>query len=500
MALPTLPSYWHVRNRLAEQRMLRQRNHEAQFRETWDNHARYFHKSNVQTAKGAHWSSHRSYQDSMEAFNTAAEKEAKSARLKERRERLSELLKEERDTYEAELRGMSLDNYRRMESMKERADHLKEKKETERKQIAEVKLKEHFRRNNPDLRQIESEQHKQHVIGAWSDQVEEKEERIASARAEEKHIDDVMERQRLAALKKQREEEIKRMKAEKRQAGVLKEQVEELKDREREAEALKQEEAELLRQQWELEKMEAERKAFEEQRKKADLGRALSRQYKMQMRRKSQQVQEALELDRKILAALTEKEQEDRRLETERRERAQADAAWMKEVVEKQMRLEKEREEELDEMYRHEAERQWAKRDAEWERERLARERLMKEVLEERQDQLAAKMEALRQRQADVLRSREDLLRQLEVANRMARQEEEERERAVLERKQEVEGQITERRERQRTARERLEQELAEEKRAEQDYEEVLRQEAARLKLGGFEPKSYPRSRRSAWD
>lgn len=47
-----------------------------------------------------------------------------------------------------------------------------------------------------------------------------------------------------------------------------------------------------------------------------------------------------------------EGEEEDKRLETERRERAIADAAWMKRVVEEQLQLEQEREAEFDMMYR----------------------------------------------------------------------------------------------------------------------------------------------------
>ena len=58
------------------------------------------------------------------------------------------------------------------------------------------------------------------------------------------------------------------------------------------------------------------------------------------------------EADRKILAALLEGEQEDQRLESVRRERAVADAAWMKHVIEEQLQLEREREAEFDVLYR----------------------------------------------------------------------------------------------------------------------------------------------------
>lgn len=49
---------------------------------------------------------------------------------------------------------------------------------------------------------------------------------------------------------------------------------------------------------------------------------------------------------------MLEGEQEDRRMETTRRERAIADAAWMKHVIEEQLQLEQEREAEFDVLHR----------------------------------------------------------------------------------------------------------------------------------------------------
>ena len=58
------------------------------------------------------------------------------------------------------------------------------------------------------------------------------------------------------------------------------------------------------------------------------------------------------EADRRILAALLKEEQENKWLETARRERAVADAAWMKRVIEDQLELEREREAEFDILHR----------------------------------------------------------------------------------------------------------------------------------------------------
>lgn len=58
------------------------------------------------------------------------------------------------------------------------------------------------------------------------------------------------------------------------------------------------------------------------------------------------------EADKQILLALLEKEDEDQRRQSARRERAVADVAWMKRVIEEQLQLEREREAELQTLFR----------------------------------------------------------------------------------------------------------------------------------------------------
>lgn len=58
------------------------------------------------------------------------------------------------------------------------------------------------------------------------------------------------------------------------------------------------------------------------------------------------------EAERKMLAALLEGEGEEERRKSSRRERAVADVAWMKRVIEQQLQLEREREAEFDHLHR----------------------------------------------------------------------------------------------------------------------------------------------------
>lgn len=64
MALPTLQPYWlkNYKNR-NEGLLVRRTQFEAERREAWDNNARYFNRSNVETTKQRVWGSRESYED-----------------------------------------------------------------------------------------------------------------------------------------------------------------------------------------------------------------------------------------------------------------------------------------------------------------------------------------------------------------------------------------------------------------------------------------------------
>ncbi|CAL1544929.1 unnamed protein product, partial [Lymnaea stagnalis] len=189
-------------------------------------------------------------------------------------------------------------------------------------------------------------------------------------------------------------------------------------------------------------KIEDQQRKREEERKKQDLGHALLRQHKAQMMHKSKVIQEELEQDRKLLQSLIEKENEQISMQSARREKAKADAHWMKQVIEDQLRLEKAREAELDMLYQDEAARMWQKRAAEWERERQACQKLIAEVLKSRQEQIALKLAELQQQQEESLQRREELVKEMEIAQLMTRREEEEQKLNKLVIKGELEEQV----------------------------------------------------------
>ncbi|NXI81789.1 TCHP protein, partial [Rhipidura dahli] len=354
--------------------------------------------------------------------------------LQRRRERLQRLLGEEQKALAAELRERRRGGMRSQELRDGPGECRRKVRERSRPcssripgLFAEPLLHEHWNKN-AELQEVESELRRKHVREAWGDQLMQKTKEEVTKLEEKKDYENEYETARGEVPERTRQEEEKHQLVEKQQAETLLQQIEELKLQETKATKLKKEQENLLKQQWELENLEEERKQMEEHRRKKELGRFLRHQCDVQLRRRAQQIQEELETDRQILSALLEKEDEDQRRQTARRERAVADVAWMKRVIEEQLQLEKEREAELETIFREEAKKMWEKREEEWEREKKARDRLMNEVLAGRQRQIQEKMELNRRAQEESIKYREQLIKELEEAQKEGTRREKEQE------------------------------------------------------------------------
>ncbi|XP_071301358.1 trichoplein keratin filament-binding protein isoform X1 [Agelaius tricolor] len=357
--------------------------------------------------------------------------EEAAARLERRRERLRRLLGEEREALAAELRE------RRRGGM--RSQELRDGPGECGRKFAEPPLQERWNKNNAKLREAESELHGKHMREAWRDQLTQENKEEGTKLVEKKRYENRYETAGGEALEGTRQEEEKPQ-----LEKTLLQQIEELKLQETKATKLKKEQENLLKQRWELENLEEERKQMEEHRRKKELGRFLKHQCDVQLRRRAQQVQEELETDRQILSVLLEKEEEDQSWQSAQRGRAVADVAWMKKVIEEQLQLEKEREAELETIFREEAKKMWEKREEEWEREKVARDRLMSEVLAGRQRQIQEKMELNRKAQAESIKYREQLIKELEEAKEGTQQEQEEEEEQQRAHGRELQAQGTE--------------------------------------------------------
>ncbi|XP_074777695.1 trichoplein keratin filament-binding protein isoform X1 [Athene noctua] len=482
----------------------RRRELEERSRQRWERVSRSFARDALCCSMQARWSAPRcgpgpGRPQPRPGGCVAVRREEEAAPLEERRERLRRLLGQEREALAAELRELRAGG-----GMRRRSEELRAGRKVRgaagppRGSVAEQLLYEHWKQTSAELRQVESELQRKHVVEAWGEQLSQKTKQEATELEEQKRHESEYEIARREALERMNQEEEKRRLEEKKQAEVLLQQIEELKLQEMEATKLKKELEGLLKQQWELENLEEERKQMEEHRKKSELGRFLRHQCNAQLKRRAQQIQEELEIDRQILVALLKKEDEDQHQQPVRREQAVADVAWMKRVIEEQLQLEKEREAELQTIFREEAKKLWEKREAEWEREKAARDRLMKEVLAGRQRQIQEKMEFNRRAQEESVKYREQLIKDLEEMKELTRREKEQEEELRRTRGQELAAQLTERRFPQREEEQHQREEEEEARSARQRCQELVWQEAGHLAEHGHGSRcySYPKA---AW-
>lgn len=381
---------------------------------------------------------------------TDEQKQQRIKSVKDRQFKLKNLFINDSQKYEQELKELRIngkDNVNTLDSLKNRIENIKSAREEDRKRLAEEKLYHAWRENNPEIRELQSKQLQQHVSSAWTDQLKEKQEAVKLLEAEDNEYFKYLELEKqkaqdldleLQRLKLNREIELKE---------ILKQQMIELKQREAESDILNREEADLMQEQYDIVKLNEQREMINQANAKQEYGRALLRQHKVKLRQKAKEIQESLELDLRILQMIADTQDQQKHLEVEKRLKAKADAENMIQVLNQQLRLEKEREAELESMFQDEAAKEWDKRNIEWERERLARENLMKQVLNERNQQMNFKLNLLQQKKAESLQRREELVRDMEQTQALAMREREKSARMRQDFKQDIESQITSRKE-----------------------------------------------------
>jgi trichoplein keratin filament-binding protein len=154
------------------------------------------------------WTSDKSFSNSMNAYSkqqqeTEEQKKQRLKSVKDRQMRLKKLFFNDSSKYEQELKELRIngkDNSNTLESLKNKIEFIKTAKEEDRKRVAEERLYQMWRENNPDIRQIESKQFEKHVTNAWSDQLKEKQEAVRLLEAEDNEYIKYLEAEKQKAL------------------------------------------------------------------------------------------------------------------------------------------------------------------------------------------------------------------------------------------------------------------------------------------------------------
>lgn len=400
-----------------------------------------------------------------------------------------------------ELKQLRPSGIKRLQDMKERVSDLKTQRETARKQIVDESIAQFVERNNPDIRALESKRLQKYYEDERAEQLKEHE-----AQRERERVQKAEEIERLKAELAQLEQENKQKEKEKARKkeeikGDLEAQMEELRIREEEAERIRWRVDALQVERDKLAVLELERRARDKEEMQRRLGAALQRQHKASMLKRAREIQLQLQQDLSLLEDLAQAEKEEQLKTGKRREQAQADVEWMKEETLRQLRLEQEREQQLDDVYKEEAARVFARQDAQWERERQARDALMQKVLAERQQQIEAQLLNIREQQKESVEKREQLLEMIEQEAQATKRDQQQKKHAVEKRQTELYEQVDVRRKKEQQRQLEEQRQLQKEAEEEQAYQKWLASKTARADntYNTYTPPKYGR-RRAAWD
>ena len=314
-----------------------------------------------------------------------------------RRQRLTELLQDERKQHEYMLENMAVTDDQRRERLMQQARDLRAKRETLRKGEATAQKDRRFREQSALVREAESHIKVLHVAEERKQQIEEKQRRKEAEREESAFWEEQQrEEMRKQALRSQAD--LQRLHT--RAQDTRKNLDVQVRHNEERRHLAKQEEVEEDKVYGESIKVglkaDAEKEAGRRQHQRDIAHETKVRNDAIRLTKEAEhsklREEEKVELDN-LLAKIAE----DEKREGERKRAAREDAKYQMKFVEAQMNAAAESETALDRQWQEENDRQWAKREQQWRKEQHKREATMVDVFKTRKDQIVS----IRQKEID---------------------------------------------------------------------------------------------------
>ncbi|KAJ3029351.1 UNVERIFIED_CONTAM: Cilia- and flagella-associated protein 53 [Siphonaria sp. JEL0065] len=402
--------------------------------------------------------------------------------LEARREKLRALLQKDADTYSQNLLDSEETRETVLAQMKIRMEELKSKREAERKKIVETKLLQRWRNECDELRTIESKVLEEKVAEARAGQISELQQKKIHDLEEKRFYDQLWEqdRQKKIAREEREKNQLREMNA--ITVAMLNSQLSLLREQQAEEERLKQEEALLMRQETQMRKLEDERNIRRKHEEQQIIRAQLDKFNALRLQSRANEIQQSLEHDIKIVSDVLALDLAEKQAQSRRRTELRKEMQLYREHLLEQRRLEKERDREIARMEKVEADKLWGARAEKWQKEQKARDKLMVEVLSGRRDQLKYSLEQNRQRQEQTRLEREQILRQIEIANHVEALDKERKEMLARGYRDSLEAQMETVEERKREFNRLNKREELAVKLAEQRYQELLEIETARAR------------------
>jgi cilia- and flagella-associated protein 53 len=305
-----------------------------------------------------------------------------------RRQRLTELLQQEKAEYDAMLANLNETDEQRRERLTQKARELRTQREALRKEEANVKLDQLFRESNDVLRQAESRVKTMQTADQRREQLAElQRRRDAEAEVERYYQEQKDQVEREQRARAQRDLEAIHIRGQKMQADLTIQCAANDQRKEAERQRLREDDEVFFAQLREEQARNAEKDAARRQ-KQLNLAAEMKIRNDELHRIKHEEYEKLRKEDRDALDELLRGIAEDEARETKRKTEQREAAKLHMKLVEAQMSEQAANESALDQMWQDENDKEWEKREKKWLSEQDKRETLLRNVVATRKSQI----------------------------------------------------------------------------------------------------------------
>ncbi|XP_040014048.1 cilia- and flagella-associated protein 53 [Xiphias gladius] len=272
--------------------------------------------------------------------------------IEDRRRRLRVLLEAEEQQLLEEMEEKKETTVERQAKMREKAKILRERRESERRQLVSDKLEQLFREQCEELRTIQNGRREQQVCLERAAQVRSRQEQLQQQQEEDTLFDQLWEADRRAKEERERRRVQKRQQRNMEQLNVLKTQTEAAEQQRQKDKELREEEARLMLQQREMQLLQEQREQQQKLRAQQTRRQQLDQGFRLKMKRLAREQQDELQLDMSVLQQLLKQETDEKQEAAQRKVNAperhglKGDTSFTLDLnMQKQTELAREREE-----------------------------------------------------------------------------------------------------------------------------------------------------------
>ena len=335
-------------------------------------------------------------------------------RLESRKGALAGMLAEENAQFVHEIANMGETPELRKSRMESRAKQLKDKRETERVKFVEDMNYRRWRASCDDLREADG---KNFLLACHLERDKQVLEKVARNELEAREnmiFDALWEEERQKRVEMDESQESKLAKGNEDTKQILGEQLVELRARKEDDARIAEQEVSLQRELWEMQEEEERRKNTAAAEAQFKRNQELMLFNVEKLKERAEQLRVERDLDLQFLQMVLDQEARQEAMELAKKEAySQAAAQYRKHLIALMVK-EANDDEYLDGLRADEFEKAWEKRTEVWAREQEARERLMAHVMEERRRQIEEKQMRLEQEKQEEMAARQRLVEAIE--------------------------------------------------------------------------------------